>query len=38
MFSNSICPRLMENWEKSAVVKVAAMFGTREHVDCRRVF
>ena len=38
MFSNSICPRSMENWDKSAVVQVSAFFGNREHVQSGRVF
>ena len=38
MFSNSICPRLMENWDESVLVEVLAVFGTREHVYWRSVF
>ena len=32
MFSNSICPRLMETCDKSAVVQVSALLGTRKQV------
>ena len=38
IFSNSIFPRLMENWDKSAAVQVSAVLATREHVDSWRVF
>ena len=38
MFSNSVSPRLLENWDKSAAVQVSALFGTREYVVSRRVF
>ena len=37
-FSNSVCLELMENYDKSAAVQIAGVFGTREHVDCRSVF
>ena len=32
MFSNSIFPKLMEKWDKSVAVPVAAVFETGEHV------
>ena len=32
MFLRSIYPTLMENWDKSFVVQVQAVFGTRGHV------
>ena len=38
MLSNSICPRLLENSDKSAALHVSAVFGNREHVDSGRVF
>ena len=38
MFSDSICLRLMENWDKSALVQVEEVFGATEHVYCGRVF
>ena len=38
MCSNSIFPRLIENWDKSAVVQVSAVFGTRENIYFLRVF
>ena len=38
MFCNSICPRLMDNWDKSASVQLSAVFGTREHVGSGRLF
>ena len=38
IFSKSLCPKLIETWDKSVVVQVLAVFGTREHVYWRRVF
>ena len=38
MFSNWLRPRLMKNWDKSIVVQVPAVFGTRENVYWQRVF
>ena len=38
MFSNSVCPRSMENLDESVVVQVPVVFGTREHLHWRRVF
>ena len=37
-FSNSISPRLMENWDKSAGVQFSAVCETREHFDSGTVF
>ena len=36
MFSDLICPGLMESSNKSAAVHITAVFGTREHVDSRK--
>ena len=33
MFSNSMCLRLMEALNKSAVMVISAVFNTRQHVD-----
>ena len=38
IFSNSICLGIMENSDKGAPVQISVVFGTREHVDSRRVF
>ena len=38
MFSNLICPSLMESYGESAAVVVSAVFATREHVDSAKVF
>ena len=38
MFSNSICPILMENMDESVVAQVPAVSGTHEHVYSWRVF
>ena len=38
MFSNSICPKLMENLDKSLVVQVPAVFAAHEHFYWWRVF
>ena len=38
MFSNSISPRLIESTDKSAAVQQSAVFATRAHYDCERVF
>ena len=37
MFSKSVYPRLMENWDKSVAVEDPAVFGIREHVYCWRL-
>ena len=38
MFRNSVFPRLMDFWDKSAAVQISVMFGTLEHFDFESVF
>ena len=38
IFSKSLCSRLIKNWDKSVVLYVPAVFGSREHVSWGRVF
>ena len=37
-FSNLIFLIFMEMYDNSDVVLISTVFGTREHVDCRKVF
>ena len=38
MFSYSIYPRFMENWDESVLVQIPGVFETREHVYWQRLF